>query len=150
MSDEAVRQARIPVLVPVDGSPNSDRVIDHLVREHAGGEPAELHLLNVQMPLDSGHARLFVSPEAIQAWHREEGELALRSARQKLDAAGIPYSWHVTVGRIAETIIDFAREQGCQRIVMGTHGRSALKHLLLGSVASDVSRNAGVPVTLIN
>jgi nucleotide-binding universal stress UspA family protein len=32
---------------------------------------------------------------------------------------------------------------------MGTHGRSALTHLLLGSVASDVSRSAGIPVTLV-
>lgn len=136
-------------LVPVDGSANSDRVIEHLVREHGAGRTAGLQLLNVQIPLESGHARMLVGSEAIQGWHREEGERALRSARERLDAAGIPYSWHVAVGRVAETIIDFARELGCERIVMGTHGRGALTHLLLGSVASAVSRDAGIPVTLI-
>lgn len=149
MGDETAHAPRRRVLVPVDGSANSDRVIEHLVRELRDGTPAELILLNVQMPLDSGHAQMFVSPEAIQDWHREEGEKALQSARARLDAAGIPYAWHVTVGRIAETIVRFAGEQGCDGIVMGTHGRGGLTHLLLGSVASAVSRDAPVPVTLI-
>ncbi|MBM5812218.1 MAG: universal stress protein [Gammaproteobacteria bacterium] len=149
MGTETGQPERSRWLVPVDGSANSDRVIEHLVGEHNAGRTAELQLLNVQIPLESGHARMFVSPEAIQAWHREEGERDLQSARQRLDAAGIPYSWHVAVGRIAETIIDFARELGCERIVMGTRGRGALTHLLLGSVASAVTRDAGIPVTLI-
>lgn len=137
------------VLVPVDGSTNSDRVVDHLISELAAEGPMELHLLNVQIPVDSGHARMFVATEDIEAYHREEGLQALKSAREKLDAAGVKYHWHVTVGHIADTIIRFAREHAVDRIVMGTHGRSALTHLLLGSVASDVSRKAGFPVTLI-
>jgi nucleotide-binding universal stress UspA family protein len=142
------RQA-IKVLVPVDGSANSDRVIDHLLAELAAGTAMDMHLLNVQIPVDSGHARMFVSDEEVQSYHREEGGQALKSARQKLDAAGVEYHWHVAVGHVADTILRFAREQGAERIVMGTHGRTALAHLLLGSVASDVSRSAPVPVTLI-
>jgi nucleotide-binding universal stress UspA family protein len=61
----------------------------------------------------------------------------------------VKYHWHVAVGHIADTIILFARKHEIDRIVMGTHGRSALTHLLLGSVASDVSRAAGIPVTLV-
>jgi nucleotide-binding universal stress UspA family protein len=59
------------------------------------------------------------------------------------------YTWHVAVGHIADTIVGFAHEHACDRIVMGTHGRSALTHLLLGSVASEVSRSARVPVMLV-
>lgn len=137
------------ILVPVDGSANSDRVIDHLIGELKMTESVELRLLNVQMPVDSGHARMFVSNEDIEAYHREEGMQALQSARGKLDTAGIRYHWHVAVGRVAETILRFAQEHAIDRIVMGTHGRSALTHLLLGSVASDVLRKSDVPVTLI-
>ncbi|MCK6500159.1 MAG: universal stress protein [Nitrospira sp.] len=135
--------------MPVDGSAYSDRVIDHLLHQLETEGQMELHLLNVQIPVDSGHARMFVSVEDVEAYHREEGLQALKSARDKLDAAGVKYSWHIAVGRIADTIIHFAREHAVDRIVMGTHGRSALTHLLLGSVASDVSRNTDVPVTLI-
>jgi nucleotide-binding universal stress UspA family protein len=149
MSGNANKAGLPKVLVPVDGSAYSDRVIDHLLRQIAAEGPLELHLLNVQIPVDSGHARMFVSADDVEAYHREEGLQALKSARDKLDAAGITYKWHVAVGHIADTIIQFAREHAVDRIVMGTHGRSALTHLLLGSVASDVSRSAGVPVTLV-
>jgi nucleotide-binding universal stress UspA family protein len=149
MSDKANMADMPKVLVPVDGSAYSDRVIDHLLRQAEAEGPMELHLLNVQIPVGSGHARMFVSAGDVEAYHREEGLQALKSARDKLDAAGVKYNWHVTVGHIADTIIHFAREHAIDRIVMGTHGRTALTHLLLGSVASDVSRAAGIPVTLI-
>jgi nucleotide-binding universal stress UspA family protein len=137
------------VLLPVDGSGHSDRAVEELIRQVRDEGPVELHLLNVQIPVDSGHARMFVSATDIETFHREEGLRALQSARDRLDTAGVRYRWHVAVGHVAATIIRFVREHSIDRVVMGTHGRSALTHLLLGSVASDVSRNAGVPVTLI-
>lgn len=149
MSGNDRKSSKLKVLVPVDGSAYTDRVIDQLLHQLETEGPMELHLLNVQIPVDSGHARMFVSTEDIEAYHREEGLQALKSAREKLDASGVKYNWHVAVGRIADTIIQFALEHAIDRIVMGTHGRSALTHLLLGSVASEVSRSAGVPVTLV-
>ena len=149
MSGNANKASMSKVLVPVDGSAYTDRVIDQLLCQIETDGPMDLHLLNVQIPVDSGHARMFVSAEDVEAYHREEGLQALKSARDKLDAAGVKYKWHVAVGHIANTIIQFAREHAIDRIVMGTHGRSALTHLLLGSVASDVSRAADIPVTLI-
>lgn len=143
------KSATKKVLLPVDGSAHSDRAVDQLIRQVRDEGPLDLHLLNVQIPVDSGHARMFVSGEDVEAYHREEGMQALKSAREKLDAAGVEYRWHVVVGHIADTVIRFAREHAIDSIVMGTHGRSALTHLLLGSVASEVSRKAGVPVTLI-
>jgi len=148
MSD-VKQQDRAKVLVPVDGSANSDRVIDQMLTELAGGAALELILLNVQIPVDSGHARMFVSADDVEAYHREEGLQALKSARDKLDAAGVKYNWHVAVGHIADTIILFAREHAVGRIVMGTRGRTGLTQLLLGSVASDVSRAARIPVQLV-
>jgi nucleotide-binding universal stress UspA family protein len=47
------------------------------------------------------------------------------------------------------TIVDAALELNCQMIVMGTHGRSRLAHLLLGSVAEYVVRNSKVPVLTV-
>ncbi len=147
--NERVRKAATKVLVPVDGSANSERVIDALLAEHAAGPAPDIILLNVRIPIDSGHARMFVSPDQIEAYYREEGVEDLKLARDKLDAAGVRYHWHVATGRIADTILHFARQHQVDRIVMGTHGRTALAHLVLGSVASAVSRNSPVPVTLI-
>ena len=52
----------------------------------------------------------------------------------------------VTVGKPPEEILRVAREEVAELIVMGTHGRTGLRHLLLGSVAEEVMRRAPCPV----
>lgn len=66
-----------------------------------------------------------------------------------LDGAGIPYSYHIAVGHVAQSIIRYATEHRFDMIVMGTHGRGALLSALLGSVAHEVLEHASVPVTLV-
>lgn len=61
----------------------------------------------------------------------------------------MPYTYHIAVGHVSETIVRYAREKGFDRIFMGNHGRSALLDTLLGFVAQDVVRHASVPVTLV-
>jgi hypothetical protein len=53
------------------------------------------------------------------------------------------------VGKPAEAIVRVAREAGVDLIVMGTHGRTGLRHLLLGSVAEAVIRQVRCPVTTV-
>jgi nucleotide-binding universal stress UspA family protein len=139
----------LKLLVPVDGSDLTDAVVGHLIKVHAALGRIEIHLLNVQIPIDSGHARMFVNEEELQAYHREEGTAALKLAREKLDAAGVPHRDHIVVGHVAETIVRFAKEHAIDQIIMGTHGRAALGHLLMGSVASDVIKHTDRPVTLV-
>ena len=134
------------MLIAVDGSPHSRRAVEQALRL---GQSPEIHLLNVQIPIQSGHARMFVGREDLQDYYREEGLAALQEARAILDAAGVPYTHHIAVGHVAQTIAAYAKEKGFDQIVLGSHGRGALTHLLLGSVASDVLRLAEVPVTLV-
>jgi nucleotide-binding universal stress UspA family protein len=49
----------------------------------------------------------------------------------------------------AEAIVAAAKEEGCEMIVMGTHGRTGFKHLMLGSVAEQVVRAAPCPVLTV-
>ena len=53
------------------------------------------------------------------------------------------------MGTPAESIIEYAREHNCDLIVMGTHGRTGLSHLLMGSVAERVVRFAPCPVMVV-
>jgi universal stress protein A len=53
---------------------------------------------------------------------------------------------HLVQGAPGEEILALAEREKCELIVMGTHGRSGLSHLLLGSVAERVIRTAGIPV----
>ena len=139
------------LLVAVDGSPSSDRAVRFLIRDRHREEfaaPSEVHLLNVQPPVP-GDVSSFIAGEDIKAYHREQGLEALKSARQALDEAGIAYEFHVAVGKPAQIIAAFAREKQCTQILMGTHGRTGLTHVLMGSVTSEVIRLADVPVQLV-
>ena len=136
------------VLIPVDGSENAMRAVAHVLALRRETPALEIHLLAVQIPID-GHARSFVSKEALEDYHREEGLAALASARKQLDEAGVAYTHHVAIGHVADTIVRYARERGFDRIVMGSHGRTGLLHLLMGSVAREVSQRSTVPVMLV-
>ena len=146
---EPKKGARTKVLLAVDGSDCSDRAVEYLIAFALGNGPLDLHLVNVQPPIDSGHARMFVSDDDIQTYHREEGEKALELARDRLDAAGLSFDWHVLVGHAARVIARYAKDHDFDRIVMGTHGRTGLKELLMGSVAQNVIRRVKIPVALV-
>lgn len=137
------------ILVPVDGSSQAQRAVNEVLILAKNGTELEIHLLNVQIPIDSGHARMFVNQDEVDAYHREEGLAALADARTLLDAAGVPYSHHIVVGHVAESIIRYAKKQNIDKIVMGTHGRTGLLNTLLGSVAHDVLKHSIVPVSLV-
>jgi nucleotide-binding universal stress UspA family protein len=137
------------VLVPVDGSAHAQRAVDHAIDMCRGAREVEVHLLNVQIPITSGQVRLFVSKESIDEYHRMEGESALAPAKAALDRTEIPYTTAIEVGHVPETIVSYCKTHGCDQIVMGTRGLSAVGSLVLGSVANKVIHNAEVPVTLV-
>ena len=61
----------------------------------------------------------------------------------------IVWEKHTEEGRAAKTIVERAEAIHADAIVMGTHGRSGLEHMLLGSVAEAVARGASCPVLTV-
>lgn len=140
----------LKILLPVDGSECAMRAVRQVIamRELMRG-PIEVHVLNVQLPVASGAVKMFISPQQLKDYYRDEGLAALKDARAVLDQHGLPYQHHIGVGDLAATIVEYAREKGCGQIVMGTHGRGKLAGAVLGSVAAKVIHLADVPVLLI-
>jgi len=140
----------LKVLVPVDGSKDSDRAVAYAIGFVANSKaPVELHLLNIQTPIVSGGVRMFFKHEDIESYYQDSGQESLRSAREQLDKAGQAYVQHISAGPAGETIVAYAKEQRCDHIVMGTRGLGAMSGMVLGSVASKVIYLAEVPVTLV-
>ena len=138
------------ILVAVDGSENSARVVEYLAAKSAWyKEPVEVHLLNVQFPLAGVNVKLFISKDSLNEYYHDEGVAALKQARETLDAAGIKYGHHISVGDPAEVITQYAETKGCDQILMGSRGLGAVSGLVLGSVATKVIHLAKVPVTLV-
>ena len=139
----------LKVLVPVDGSENSVRAADTLVKWRGRlAVPAEIHLLNVQ-PALHGEVGMFLKNEQMRDYHHDEGAKAIQPSREVLDAAGMDYTVHISVGDPTDVITRFAMENHCDLIVLGTHGLGRIATLLHGSVAAKVLENTDVPVVLI-
>ena len=136
------------ILVPVDGSANSDRAVKHALDLVAAGLAAELHLLNVQPNL-GGAISTFVNRDQIDSYHREEGHKCLASAVELAKKAAVPAKVHIAVGRQGGIVRDYARKLGVGLVVMGTRGHTGLAGVLLGSVAQDVIAHVDIPVTLV-
>ncbi|MFA5826655.1 MAG: universal stress protein [Gallionellaceae bacterium] len=138
------------ILIPVDGSANADHAVDYVIADAANLKMApQVCLLNVQWKLDTGNVKLFINQETINDYYREQGAAALAQARAKLDAAGLAYTYHISVGSPAEAVVHYAQEHEVDQIVMSAHGQTTLSTLLLGSVASKVIHLAQIPVLLV-
>ena len=138
------------ILVAVDGSESSGRAVDYVLRlAQNSREPLEVHVLNVQPPVTFGDIKRFVGHNALNAYYHDEGVKLIASARKQLDRSSIAHNYHIGVGPVAETIVNYAKEHGCAQIVMGTRGLSSISGLLVGSVASKVLHLANIPVTCV-
>lgn len=136
------------ILVPTDGSEGSMVAIDHAV-DLALVHDAVLRGVYVVNESALAGASVEVPWEGLYAHLREEGESALERLRDRAEMADIPVETELREGRPSQKIVEEAIEAECDLIVMGTHGRSGLDRLLLGSVAEGVIRTATVPVLTV-
>ena len=131
------------VLVPVDGSPQSKNAFDWALEEF---DAARVTVLHVVHPSDTS---------------RDEGEtvdvskVLMSEAVEVLDgfdvgASDVDIERKLTVGRDeVDAIVRFAEGGDVDTVVMGSHGRTGVSRVVLGSVAEGVVRNASVPVVVV-
>jgi len=148
-SSNALKAIAMKILLPVDGSSHSDRAVQHAITAAGGCAGREILLINVQEPIDAPALVSHMPMREIEAMQQTRGGDALASARALLDKAGIEYDSAVLVGAVPETIAQYARENGCAKIVIGTRGLGAIGGALLGSVTSRLIALTELPVTLI-
>jgi nucleotide-binding universal stress UspA family protein len=132
------------ILHPTDFSRNSESAF-HMACALARDYGARLALLHVK-PLPTVAYGEFgaLPPEATD--HLEE----IKERLARLQPTDLPaVDRYVVEGEIAWEILRMAKELKCDLIVMGTHGRSGLGRLLMGSVAELVVRKAGCPVLTV-
>ena len=138
------------ILLPVDGSECALRAVGQLIAHSAWfRDMPEIHLLHVHPPIPIGRVQAHIGKETLHSYYLEEGQQALLPAQQALDAAGRFHTTHIHVGQPAEVISRMAAELAVDLIVMGSHGRSGVAGLLVGSVANRVLNLAPCPVLLV-
>lgn len=131
------------ILCPVDYSENSRFALDYaetLARD-SGAELHVIHCYHDPVPYQAGYTA------AVDTVDIETETVKLHSFTH--EAEDIKYQHHLVKGTAPSAINEYAQQQQVDLIVMGTHGRSGLSRLLLGSVAEDVLRHASCPVMTI-
>ena len=137
------------ILLPVDGSALSLEAVQFAVRMMADGMRASVVLANVQEPASLYELVVAHDPELIDRACAEAGVHALQPAQVLLDAAAVDYECEVAKGDPAHTIIEIAERFGCDLIVMGARGTSALRSAMMGSVSNEVLHASAIPVVIV-
>ena len=134
------------ILVPVDFSPHAERALDYAIML-ASKLPARLLLLHVIHTFPLGVTEMGSAlPQAYLQGIESEVRQSLEKYLQRLGEAGLAGETTIMYGVPFEEIAQFAKARQVNLIVIGTHGRTGLEHLFLGSVAEKVLRLASCPV----
>jgi nucleotide-binding universal stress UspA family protein len=132
------------ILVPLDGSELSERVLRHaeILAKRSNAAVILLRVVPFSWPNEFIHVR-----EMGDKLDKEASDY-LFAISAKLGEKGIEGECCVQEGGIPEVICDFAREREVDLIAMSTHGRGGLKRWALGSVTDKVIQTSSVPVLL--
>jgi nucleotide-binding universal stress UspA family protein len=135
------------IMIAIDESPNAFNALDHaaaLARAlHA--QLAIVHAVDVRAAImpDVG-----IASEEILQGMRDAGKQALDRARKRL-APSDPFTTMLVEGVVPDEIIAAAKKWGATHLVVGTHGRTGLSRLFLGSTAENIVRHSSVPVIVV-
>ncbi|RZL96198.1 MAG: universal stress protein [Variovorax sp.] len=140
------------ILVPIEGSATAEVGLSEAIRL-AADQKARLRVLYVvnDLPLLLQLASVSSIETSMQKL-RDDGQRLLVAATKLASDADVhaePVLREVTQGRIADVVVEEARNGACDLIVMGTHGRRGVSRVALGSDAETVARTSPVPVLLV-
>jgi universal stress protein A len=139
------------ILIATDFSETANRALDYGA-ELAARSNVPVLLLHVYsnpvVPVPDGFVMMTPVDVAAMLNQLEKG---LAEQRQRAQALGVrQVDTVMTEGAPTSEIVRIATDHHCDLIVLGTHGRSGLAHLLLGSTAEKVLRSAPCPVLTVN
>jgi universal stress protein A len=143
------------ILVTTDFSEAGDHAIGHAFRMAAdhGAELILCHVIETILAPNPLYAHYYptdlLNPEITARAEQEANEALLERAPKEGPLATVPHTTLIVHGSPAEEIIRSAAENAVDLIVIATHGRTGLKHLLLGSTAERVIRHVHCAVLVV-
>ncbi len=142
------------ILVPLDGSQMSECSLGHMRAIAMGCNVPEVVLLSVVEPFTTyelgpladvgGDAVIKLENE-----RKDEATAYISTVLENLKKEGVSAKGEVILGKAGEAILDYAKKNMIDLIIMSTHGRSGISRFAYGSVADRVARHSVVPVLLV-
>jgi len=144
------------ILVPTDGSPLSERAVKHaaMLAKAGGGKLLLFHVVApYEVPVYAEGTKIrrrSLPREAVLKNSEKQAGRVLAAAEKKAKAAKVATerAWAIS-GSPRHAIAEIAGKRGCDLIVMGSHGRTGLSRLLLGSETHGVLARVKIPVLVV-
>jgi nucleotide-binding universal stress UspA family protein len=142
------------ILVPHDFSSSANHALA-IARDEAkahGSQVLVLHVIDLPASIKPDTA---IVPDAtgapinVKDYAVRQAEAHLDDLKTRLAKDGALITPFIRIGNPVDEINQFAGENGVDLIIMGTHGRSGLAHLLIGSVTERIVRTSRIPVLTI-
>lgn len=139
------------ILVPVDGSPQSEKAFEYVLEQLPEPTITLLHVINPVHVFTYAHEDDFdfEGYRREEQRQREQAEQILGEYHDKATARGLETEMIITTGKPAKRIVETTEEFEIDHVVLGSHGRSGVGRVLFGSVAEAVTRRSPVPVTTV-
>lgn len=132
------------IILPTDGSKYSNAASEKAI-DFAKSYGGELLIVSVVDVPPEFYAE---APQVVDDKTKKAKEF-VADIKKKAEASGIKASTYVGEGKAHKVIIDFARDEKADIIVMGSHGKTGIKRLLMGSVTEGVIGHSSCPVLVV-
>lgn len=138
------------ILFPTDFSACSDAALDALIAlaSQMNATVTALHVVHVPEQFGPYEAWVYDRLEVERAIVKETQAHLEKYVKEKIPSS-ITSDWRVLTGPPDLEIAAFAKSGGYDLVVMGTHGRGGMSHLLIGSVAEKIVRRCPCPVLTV-
>lgn len=142
------------LLVPMDKSDQAKLAFEFAIREFPDSTITLLHVLDPPATgYRTGKERGAQSPQSAFKQEVADEIAFLEDHVATAEAAGVTVTVDHAVayerGKEARAIVDYGEDHNIDHIVMGSHGRTGVSRILLGSVAEEVVRRSPIPVTVV-
>lgn len=134
------------ILLPTDGSPGAEAAIDHAMHV-ANQNNAVVHAVHVIEITDLGD--ITEDAEDLETELQKGAQELLTPILDAADNVGVEVVEAVVEGRPHEQLVEYVNENEIDIVVMGSHGKSGLSRVLLGSTAEKVVRHSPAPVLTV-
>lgn len=137
------------ILLPVDGSPYTKRMLAWLATHEEWLAGAHSYTVLTVVPMIPPHAAAMFPPDQLKTYYDDTADAIFKPIRKFTAKHDLATDYVSKTGHAPEVISKMAEKGKFDLVIMGSHGHGALMNLVAGSVATQVLARTKVPVLLV-
>lgn len=137
------------ILIAIDDSDPARAALEQAFNESPDMEFVVLHVINPFTAIFTGDLDDYSDLDAVMDTAQEKADVLLEEAETLAKEHNVEIETEIAFGKPDRLILEYAELDDIEKVVIGSHGRSGISRVLLGSVAEAVVRRSPVPITIV-